>query len=103
MGGGSGPGGVSGGGWDLVLGVSGPGGGSGLGVWFWGVVWSLGGLVLGGCLVPGGSGPGGSGLGGLSGSGGGCLVPGGLVMGEGGLPPQPPPANRITHACENIT
>ena len=63
----------------------------------------------GGCLLPGGSAPGGClpGLGGcLPGPGGWCLLLGGAWSG-GGIPActeaEPPPVNRMTDRCKNIT
>ena len=91
-----------------ALGGPGPGGVSGLGVSGWGGAWSGGGvcLVQGVCLVRGCLVWGGVWSGGVPAPGGVCLVRGGLVWG-GGIPActeaDPPPVNRITHACENIT
>ena len=58
----------------------------GSGVWSWGGVWSRGVLHAGGVSGPGGS-P----------CQGGCLVPGGFSL------PDPPPVNRMTDRCKNIT
>ena len=69
-------------------GVSGPGGVCSGGVFAPGGVWSGG----GGCLLQG---RGGSGL-----KGGGCLLLGGIAA---CTEADPPPVNRITHACKNIT
>ena len=97
-------------------GVPGPGGGctwSQGGVYLvpGGCTWSRGGCTWsrGGVPGPGGGvpGPGGGvpGPGGGTWSGGVYLVPGGVYLVPGGVPGQvlPPPVNRITHTCKNIT
>ena len=62
-----------------------------------------------GCLLQGGVYLGGSASRGVCSGGGGCLLPGEGVSAPGGVVSQhalkqtPPPVNRITHACENIT
>ena len=72
-----------------------------------GSAWSGGGgvcLVRGGCCLPGPRGGVCLVRGVSAWSWGGCLPgPGGVLPDGGGLPGAPPPVNRITHTCKNIT
>ena len=64
------------------------------------VCWSL---LRGGCLLPGGSAPGGSAPGGCL--LGGCMTRGVCSRGKSSASdtPPPPPVNRMTDRCKNIT
>ena len=87
-----------------VPGVCGPGGVSG-GIWSRGVSGPGGLPARGGVWSRGVSGPGGLPTGGgCVWYQGGCLVPGGFSLPGGGSPYwRPPPVNRMTNRCKNIT